>query len=129
MPDANPAKSILIADDDPAVLQLLVEHYRKLGYQVHSAPDGLQLGIMAPNLKPDLIITDLVMPAAGGACAYSRLRSSTITRSTPVIFLTGIPMDKAREMAPKAPGIVLLHKMDSMFKKLDEAVAKMIGPA
>ena len=111
------------------MLQLLVEHYRKLGYEVHPAPDGLQLGIMACNLRPYLIISDLVMPAAGGDRAFIRLRSSTLTRDIPVIFLTGVPMDKAREMAPRGPKVVLLHKMDSMFGKLDAAVLSLIGPA
>ncbi|MBI5622231.1 MAG: response regulator [Elusimicrobia bacterium] len=122
------AKAILVADDDPAVLEVVVEHYRKLGYRVHAAPDGLQLGIMAGNLRPDLIISDLVMPAAGGDKAFVRLRSSDLTRSIPVVFLTGMPMDKARDMAPKGPGVVLLHKMDALFQKLDAAVVSLLGP-
>jgi DNA-binding response OmpR family regulator len=36
-------KNILIADDDPAILELLKEHFGKLGYAVHVAQDGLQL--------------------------------------------------------------------------------------
>ncbi|MBI5208550.1 MAG: response regulator [Elusimicrobia bacterium] len=111
------------------MLQLLLEHYRGLGYRVHAAPDGLQLGIIAANVKPDLIIADIVMPAAGGVCAYARLRSLSVTASVPVIFLTGLPLDEAAKIVPKGENVMLLSKMDSIFQKLDEAVRSMVGPA
>ncbi|MFA6318771.1 MAG: hypothetical protein WC943_15285 [Elusimicrobiota bacterium] len=82
---------------------------------------------MAPGLKPDLVISDLVMPAAGGDRAYIRLRQNTFTQATPVIFLTGMPVEEAKQVAPKGQNVVLLNKMDAIFQKLDEAVLALIG--
>jgi DNA-binding response OmpR family regulator len=83
---------ILIIDDDPSIVGFLSLRLSEDGYTVISATDGLLGPTIATREKPDLIILDFNMPAASGAKVHERLRGSTFTAATPIIFLTATPV-------------------------------------
>jgi len=78
--------TILLADDESAMLErvrrLLESEFRVVG----TAPDGEALLAAAERLKPDLILADISMPVLNGFEAARRLRSSA--PATRIIFLT-----------------------------------------
>ena len=88
--DANPPATILIIDDSPENLHLLSEllrpAYRVLA--VTSGERGLQLA--AGELRPDLILLDVMMPGMDGYQVLARLRQNPATRDIQVIFLTAM---------------------------------------
>ena len=66
---------ILVVDDDPTLLTLLVEEFRYLGLEAHGAgsvTEGLDL---VQRKKPHIIITDLAMPDGGGESLLIRLKT------------------------------------------------------
>lgn len=68
-------KTILVIDDDPLVRRTIERILQKRGYGVHLAADGRQ-GLRAYRcLRPDLVITDIVMPVKDGLDTIRRLRS------------------------------------------------------
>ncbi|MBI2362383.1 MAG: response regulator, partial [Elusimicrobia bacterium] len=75
-------KSILIIDDDQALVAAIKEGLETLGFRVAAAFDGLQGVLQAHQAKPDAVMLDFNMPAGGGAGVYERLRSSTVTAQT-----------------------------------------------
>lgn len=81
-------KRILVVDDEPEIVKSLSIRLRASGYEVLTAMDGFQATSMAINQEPDLIILDIGMPAGGGHEVAKRLRESTKTCTTPIIFLT-----------------------------------------
>ncbi len=81
-------KKILVIDDDPNIVRMVQTRLEASGYEVITAPDGQQGVTCAYKERPDLIISDIMMPAGGGFSVYKRLKMSSKTWSIPVIFLT-----------------------------------------
>lgn len=66
---------ILVIDDDLSVRQLVVQMLVSKGYQVVSAEDGRRGLALFRNEKPDLIVTDIIMPEKGGIATIRNIRS------------------------------------------------------
>ena len=79
---------LLIVDDNPQDLRLLVELLRASDFRISVAFDGMQAYQRALAKRPDLILMDVQMPIATGFAACRRLQSDPATRDIPVIFLT-----------------------------------------
>jgi CheY-like chemotaxis protein len=63
---------MLIADDDPSILRLLADHCARMGFDVDTAPNGIQALLKASRFEPDILVIDVNMPEVDGltACAY-----------------------------------------------------------
>ncbi|MBI5247678.1 MAG: YbgC/FadM family acyl-CoA thioesterase [Elusimicrobia bacterium] len=90
------SRTILVVDDDVTLVAPLKDGLESAGYRVAVAFDSAQGLLLANELRPDLIILDFYMPGADGAATYDRLRSSTVTSGTPVIFSTGLTLDELK---------------------------------
>jgi len=95
-------KKILVVDDDRTIHAVLRAILHK-DYDVHSAVDGLQGVTMARQVKPDLIILDLQMPAGGGGSVYERLQIIAETALIPVLVLTASSLEEAVKRVPGLP--------------------------
>lgn len=91
-PDQRRKKLILCVDDDPngLTLELLILD-RAFGEQVllTSAQDGSAGLALANLLLPDLVLTDVMMPAMDGFEMAARLKSNPLTQNVPFVFLSG----------------------------------------
>lgn len=88
MKENTATNKILIVDDEPDILEFLQYNLRKEGYQVVTAPDGLQALTVAEKEKPDLILLDIMMPEMDGVETCRQLRSKKEFNDTPIAFLT-----------------------------------------
>jgi phosphate regulon transcriptional regulator PhoB len=82
------AQRVLIVEDEPDILSLLVFHLEREGYQVtqsRTGPEGLRLAGASP---PDLVLLDLMLPGMDGLEVCRRLRQDPATRSLPIVMLT-----------------------------------------
>jgi len=79
---------ILVADDDPDIVELLSSRLEANSYKVITAYDAVCAVEMAHNEKPDLIILDIKMPGGGGVGALENLKLSRVTRNIPVICIS-----------------------------------------
>ena len=68
----------------------------KRGYQIHSATDGQEAYLKAIEVRPDLIITDIMMPKMDGWTLVRSLRTRSDLAMTPVIFLSALGSDEDR---------------------------------
>lgn len=84
----NQPTTVLIADDDAAIRQLLEELLQEDGYTVISTANGHELVQMAQQQIPDLILLDLMMPQMDGYEAIRQLRNDTRTAHVPMLILT-----------------------------------------
>ena len=78
-------KLILIVDDEPAIIDLLMYNLKNEGYKMISANDGLTAVNMALEQKPDLILLDIMLPKLDGLSVCKRIKSQM---NIPVIILT-----------------------------------------
>ncbi|MBF0288543.1 MAG: SpoIIE family protein phosphatase [SAR324 cluster bacterium] len=88
MERTNSIFSILVVDDTPKNIQLLLTILRKEAYQIHVANNGLQALKKAQTLLPDLILLDIMMPGMDGFETCRQLKSAPDTENIPIIFLT-----------------------------------------
>jgi CheY-like chemotaxis protein len=81
-------QTILIADDDPVIIKLLQVNLELEGYEVVTAEDGEAALRKAQEVKPDLIILDIMMPKMDGLTARQKMLEIPQLGDTPVIFLS-----------------------------------------
>jgi CheY-like chemotaxis protein len=81
---------ILIVDDNPGNRSLLVEILVSCGHTVREASDGGEALALVSAERPDLVITDILMPTMDGYEFVRRLRSVAELAHTPVIFWTAV---------------------------------------
>ena len=97
---------ILAVDDDLNILELYREIFAKAGFEVFTAEDASGAMGKFQEVKPDLVILDVDMPAGGGQKVFDRLRNLLMT-TTPVIFSTGSPESVA---GFARPDVIVLKK-------------------
>lgn len=81
---------ILIVDDDPTELRAMEIALKEIGVDVCCADSAANARILMDKIKPDLILTDVMMPIENGFEFCSRLKNSDAFKAIPVIFLTGL---------------------------------------
>ena len=93
---------VLVVDDDPDLLTLMVHQLSRADYRVSTAVDGEQALQMAAELLPEVIVLDVMMPKLTGAEVLRRLRATPATSGIPVILVSA-SFDRDRD-ATLPPG-------------------------
>lgn len=104
-----PPKKILLADDEPIVLNLAGTILRRHGYLVISASDGHKaLELFHENPAVDLVLTDVVMPSMSGPQLVHNIHE--VNSQVRCIFMSGYSPDQIREHGSGDPGCDYLRK-------------------
>lgn len=82
----GPGGHVLVVDDEPEMCDLLRKVLEKEGYRVSVAADGREAARALPDPRPDLVITDLLMPDVGGLDLLTEIRRTH--PDLPVIIVT-----------------------------------------
>lgn len=123
-------KQILIADDEPDILEIVSYNLGKEGYEVYTAKDGNEAIERAKQLHPDLIILDVMMPKKTGVEVCQILRSQPMFQDTLIIFLTAMS-DEASQIKGLETGAddyvnkpispkVLVSRVNALFRRLNK---------
>lgn len=86
--EPNLEKRVLVVDDEKDVTELLEYKLKQAGLLVRALNDPLRAIGMARDLRPDLIILDVMMPDLTGIQLLRMIRSDALLQDTPVMFLT-----------------------------------------
>ncbi len=87
--ETNPIK-ILIADDEPDIIEIISFHLTKAGFEVFTAKDGSEAIEKAQLYTPDCIILDIMMPKRNGFEVCEYLRSNKQFDKTLIVLLTAL---------------------------------------
>ncbi len=131
------SRKVLIADDEPDILEILKYNLAKEGYQVVTAKDGDEAIEKAKMFNPDLIVLDIMMPKKNGVEVCEILRLLPAFKSTLILFLTALSDEStqirgletgaddyiSKPISPK----VFLSKVSSLFRRLNKTEAKTIA--
>ncbi|MGH2679849.1 MAG: GGDEF domain-containing response regulator [Actinomycetota bacterium] len=82
------SESILVVDDDPDIARFVEVNLRSAGYAVSVAGDGEEALERATEIRPDLVLLDVMMPRLDGFEVAQRLRKNPQTANTSIIMLT-----------------------------------------
>ncbi len=99
------SSTILIVDDTPSNLSVLVDTLSETGYKLMVAEDGEDAIAQTARAQPDLILLDVMMPGVDGFETCRRLKAQPNTRDIPVIFMTALT-DTAEKVRAFAGGAV-----------------------
>ncbi|MBI5883514.1 MAG: response regulator [Elusimicrobia bacterium] len=94
-------KLIVIVDDDDSVRELLEFVVKKEGFRVDTASDGEQALRKIPELKPDLVILDMMLPRYGGFEILRELQNGEAS-GVPIVIITGRYSDQSTKNMIKA---------------------------
>lgn len=86
--EENSGKRILIVEDEEAIVEIISQALRRLGFETASAGDGDEALEKISLLRPDLVILDLMLPRMDGWEVCRRLRADRATKAMPIIMLT-----------------------------------------
>ena len=93
-------KRILVVDDEPNIRLLLIRMLSN-DYTILEATDGQEAIDLARDLKPDLILMDLLMPRMDGYTACSVIKTDPTTRGIPVVMLTAVGFELNKQLAER----------------------------
>ena len=102
-------KTIFVVDDNNVNL-LLADKVLSDHYHVFTLPSALGMFELLEDIKPDLILLDILMPGMDGFEALKRLRANGRTADIPVIFLTGSEDEEINAEGLKLGAVGLVHK-------------------
>jgi len=88
--DSDKANVVLLVDDNPTNLGILVTSLSESGYRVRVAQDGTSAIAQVAYAKPNLILLDVMMPEMDGFETCRQLKANIETRDIPVIFMTAL---------------------------------------
>ena len=88
-PDGAATKTIVVADDDQDMLQLLAQRFSSLGCSVIGVDNALEAINVISRCKPDLVCLDIGMPSGNGLSVCEMMASDEQLRKIPIIILTG----------------------------------------
>lgn len=102
------ARSVLIAEDEPYILESLMFLMSRAGYRVRAERDGAKAVAAAIHSQPDLMILDIMMPTLNGFEALKQLRATPGLEALRILVLSakGQEADRRRMMALGADSFV-----------------------
>jgi two-component system alkaline phosphatase synthesis response regulator PhoP len=139
MGTASNVKKVLIADDEPDILEIIQYNLQNEGYEVTTARNGNEALELANKIQPDLVILDIMMPGKNGIEVCNLLRKQGSFDDKLIIFLTALS-DEGTEIRGLETGAddfitkpvspkVLVSKVNALFRRVvkDENSAIQIG--
>ena len=129
-------RKVLIADDEPDILEILKYNLAHEGYEVFTAKDGDDALEKAKRFLPDLIVLDMMMPRKTGVEVCQLLRAQPAFRETLIIFLTAVN-DETTQIKGLATGAddylnkpvsprVFVSRVNALFGRLNKNEVKAI---
>jgi DNA-binding response OmpR family regulator len=97
---------VLLADDDPRVLNVVSRYLALEGYEMSTVSDGEAAVATAAAEVPDLIILDIMMPGIDGIEACRRIRANAATAQTPVLMFSALSEEAEQARLAGADGML-----------------------
>jgi len=88
---------VLIVEDEPINMKLVVEILNSLDFRIHTAKNGIEAQAMADKDIYDLILMDIELPGIDGVETARRIKDKPRHNKTPIIALTAFAMEGDRE--------------------------------
>ena len=119
---------ILLVDDDPLLTRMYQTKFNSEGHVVENASDGVKALEMVGQVKPDLILLDVMMPRMNGLEVLTKLKANPATKSIPVVMLTNVSASEAdEEKGLELGAVAYLVKANYTPKEVVAKVKEILG--
>ena len=122
-------RTVLIVEDERAILELLANQLQDKNITVLSAKDGKEGLSLALKEHPDLILLDLIMPQMDGITMLKKLRSDTWGSTVPAIILTNLINNSSKLAAEIYNAVGFIVKTDLKLANFVPEVKKKMAVA
>lgn len=120
-------KTVLLVDDDNAIVLANGVRLKGLGYTVCTAKDAVTAVSAVRKNSPDVVVLDISLPGGDGFLVADRLQNMVGSAMTPIIFITASENPTLRERASKLTGAAFLQKPFA-FAQLADAIQSALSP-
>ena len=108
---------ILVADDEPTLLGLIIAALMDEGYTVIPARDGREAVELATSEGPDLVLLDVMMPRLNGREALREIQAHPMVGSVPVVLMSaGVP---SVQLPPGVPFLAKPFDLDRLLSLIE----------
>jgi len=130
------SRKVLIADDEPDILEILRYNLLNEGYQVVTAKDGDEAIDKAKRFLPDLLVLDIMMPKKTGVEVCEILRTQPAFKNSLIIFLTALN-DESTQIKGLETGAddylskpisprVFLSRVNALFRRVPKKESRVV---
>ncbi len=120
--------TILMVDDDKMLIDMYKERLELAGYKVEISRDGEEGLAKIHQVKPDIVLLDIMMPKVNGYEALAAIKSDPATKDIPVIILSALMRDINKTKAVEAGADDYIIKSEAMpvdvIKKVEAVLTK-----
>ncbi|MEQ8316504.1 MAG: response regulator [Phycisphaerales bacterium] len=114
-------RRVLIVDDDPQIVDLLHEMLRRdTRFELETASNGYDAGLLTERFRPHLIVLDYMLPDINGDVVCERIRENPDLQNTKVLFVSGVIEKDRIDRLLRAGGNGFLKKPFTVSTLLDE---------
>ena len=117
-------KKVLIVEDDPNFVTILKEEFSREGFSISIAQDGKEGARSVESEKPDLVVTDVLLPMLDGIDMAKQIRSKG--SKLPFIFLTNVKDPGYSDTIKKIKKADYLVKSDVKLEDIVNAAKKLL---
>lgn len=110
---------IVVADDDPDILEIVCISLEAMGHEVERAANGREAVALVRARRPDLVLMDLMMPEMNGYEATAALKADSATATIPILALTAKAMRGDEERGREVGLDAYITKPFRLSKVLD----------
>lgn len=118
---------IMLVEDDNNLREIYEARLLAEGYEIVSARDGEEALAVAVKEKPDLIISDIMMPKISGFDMLDILRSTPETKNTKVVMMTALSQSEDKQRAEKLGADRYLVKSQVTLEDVAKVAREMLG--
>ncbi len=122
-------KRILFVEDDEVVARIYEQKLRDTGFEVFLAADGMEAVGQLPEVRPDLVVLDILLPKLGGVDVLRFIRQNPQLKATPVVVLSNAFLNEAGQQLVALGVEEMLLKSAVTPAQLVESIRKIFARA
>jgi CheY-like chemotaxis protein len=119
------ARTALVVDDSMLIRHTVCRFLEERGYAVDSATNGLDALELLKEHRPDILITDMMMPKMDGTQLITQLKNDPLTASLPIIVLAG--RQSSSSLPPETRANATIWKDIDIVSQLEKALDATLG--
>lgn len=120
-------KKIIIVEDDTFLQGLIASKLTKEGHTVDVVSEGTSANQKIADMKPDLVLLDLMVPGMDGFQILEKMRADAAFKTTPVIVFSNLGEDKDIARAKELGANDFMIKSNFTLDELAEKIKGMLG--
>jgi len=122
----NPKKKILIAEDDSFISEIYKTNLENAGFEIIIAENGPEAVNIPKEIKPNLILLDLLLPVLNGFEILEKLKKNPETSNIPVIILSNLSQKEDIEKAKSLGAIDYIVKSETSSKEIVKRLKEIL---